>query len=279
MESSTSNTGVMPTTATSRSPAGPGGDADLAAVAGLIAEPARARILLALTDGRALPASGLAAEAGISAPATTNHLNRLLDGGLITVEASGRHRYYRLAGPQVAVVLEALATLAPVHPVRSLRQDTQAAALRYGRSCYDHLAGRLGVDLTARLLARHALIATDGTDDTGRREGERYAAPVPHHPYELGPAARPVLADLGVDLDALLAAPRRTRPLLRFCVDWTEQRHHLAGGLGAALLTALSDRNWVIRHPSRRSVQLTPEGAAELRHHLGVDLDQIGRCT
>jgi DNA-binding transcriptional ArsR family regulator len=264
----------MPTSETRPTPAGPGGDADLAAAAGLIAEPARARILLALSDGRALPASGLAAEAGISAPATTNHLNRLLDGGLITVEASGRHRYYRLAGPQVGVVLEALATVAPTHPVRSLRQDTQAAALRYARSCYDHLAGRLGVTLTAGLLEHHALIATDGTDDTSRRDGERYAAPVPHHPYQLGPAARPVLADLGVDLDALRDASHRTRPLLRFCVDWTEQRHHLAGGLGAALLAALSTNNWIVRHPHRRTIQLTPEGAAQLRDHLGVDLDQ-----
>jgi DNA-binding transcriptional ArsR family regulator len=263
----------MPTSTVRRS-AGPGGDADLASAAGLIAEPARARILLALTDGRALPATVLAAEAGLSAPATTNHLNRLLDGGLVTVEASGRHRYYRLAGPHVAVVLEALATIAPTHPVRSLRQDTQAAALRYARSCYDHLAGRLGVALTAGLLDRHVLVATDGIADTSRRDGERFAAPVPHHPYALGPRARPVLAELGVDLDALRDAPRSTRPLLRFCVDWTEQRHHLAGRLGAALLSALSERTWIVRHPQRRSVALTDDGAAALRRHLGVELDQ-----
>lgn len=264
----------MGTTATRPTPPGPGGDADLAAVAALMAEPARARILLALTDGRALPASSLAAEAGLSAPATTRHLNRLLDGGLVAVEASGRHRYYRLAGPQVAVVLEALASIAPTHPVRSLRQDTHASALRYARSCYDHLAGRLGVALTAGLLHHQVLVATDGIHDTARREGERYAAPVPHHPYRLGPAAHPVLAGLGVNLDALLHAPPRTRPLLRFCVDWTEQRHHLAGGLGAALLAALTDQGWIVRHPRRRTVTLTEEGATALDRHLGIDLDR-----
>lgn len=262
----------MANTATRR-PTGPGGDADLASAAALIAEPARARILLALSDGRALPATGLAAEAGLSAPATTNHLNRLLDGGLVSVESSGRHRYYRLAGPHVAVVLEALATISPTHPVRSLRQDTQAGALRQARSCFDHLAGRLGVAVTASLLDHQVLVATDGLDDTRRRDGERYAAPVPHHPYTLGPRAHPVLAGLGVDLDGLLDAPRATRPLLRFCVDWTEQRHHLAGRLGAALLTALSDRAWIARRPEGRAIRLTSEGAAGLHHHLGIDLD------
>lgn len=263
---------MVPNIATRR-PIGPGGDADLSRAAALIAEPARARILLALSDGRALPASGLAGEAGLSGPATTNHLNRLLDGGLVTVEASGRHRYYRLAGPHVGVVLEALATIAPTHPIRSLRQDTQAAALRHARSCYDHLAGRLGVAVTAAFLDHQVLIATDGVHDTIRRDGERYAAPVPHHPYTLGPGARPILAEFGIDLDALVDAPRTTRPLLRFCVDWTEQRHHLAGRLGAAVLIAMRDKRWIVRNSHGRSVRLTPEGAGALRCHLGIDLD------
>ncbi|MBO0728743.1 MAG: helix-turn-helix transcriptional regulator, partial [Acidimicrobiaceae bacterium] len=249
--------------------------ADLSAVAAVIAEPARARILLALADGRALPASMLSAEAGLSAPATTHHLKRLLEAGLVTVEASGRHRYYRLAGPHVAIVLEALASLAPTHPVRSLRQDTHAAHLRNARSCYDHLAGRLGVAVTAGLLDRKVLVATDGVGDTSRRDADRYSAPVPHHPYDLGPRARPVLADLGVNLDALLDAPRASRPVLRFCVDWTEQRHHLAGALGAALLTAFTDQEWVVRHPHRRTITLTKSGSTALDRHLGVNLDLL----
>jgi DNA-binding transcriptional ArsR family regulator len=254
---------------TRRSSPGPGGDADLAAAATLIAEPARARILAALLDGRALPASGLAAEAGLSAPATTAHLNRLRTGGLIEVEPSGRHRYYRLAGQHVAVALEALATIAPVAPVRSLRQGTHAAALRAARSCYDHLAGRLGVAVTAALLEREAVVATDGIDDTVRRPGERLATSVAVPPYRLGPAAEHVFAGLGVDLPSHLV-PGQSRPLMRFCVDWTEQRHHLAGRLGAALLTALCERGDLTRNPGRRTINVTQRGAATLERELGI---------
>ncbi|MDT4988531.1 MAG: hypothetical protein QOI74_2625, partial [Micromonosporaceae bacterium] len=124
---------------------GHGGDADLAAVASLVAEPARARILLALGDGRCLPASVLAAEAGVAPSTASSHLAQLVDGGLLTVAPNGRYRYYRLAGPQVGRLIETLAGLAPTRPVRSLRDGTRAAALRRGRTCYDHLAGKLGV--------------------------------------------------------------------------------------------------------------------------------------
>lgn len=253
----------------------PGGDADVAAAAALIADPARARVLTALLDGRALPASGLAAEAGLSAPATTAHLNKLRAGGLIEVEVSGRHRYYRLAGPHVAAAMEALAAIAPLQPIRSLRQDTHAGQLRAARSCYDHLAGRLGVAVTAALLSRQVLIATDGIDDTTRRPGDRLAAALPVHPYRLGPAAEQILGSLGVDLPGLVRAPRPPRPLLRFCTDWTEQRHHLAGTLGAALLTALCDHGCLVRRP-RRVIRLTEHGAATLREHLGLDVREHG---
>lgn len=254
------------------------GDADIAAVAVLIADPARARVLVALLDGRALPASGLAAEAGLSAPATTAHLNKLRAGGLIEVEVSGRHRYYKLAGPHVAAVLEALATIAPLQPIRSLRQDTHAGQLRAARSCYDHLAGRLGVAVTAALLNRRVLVATDGIDDTTRRPGERLAAALPAHPYRLGPAAADVLGELGVDLPGLLRARRPGRPLLRFCTDWTEQRHHLAGALGAALLTALCDKGCLVRR-DRRIIWLTEHGAATMHEHLGLDSRAFGRAA
>ncbi|HEX7164678.1 MAG TPA: winged helix-turn-helix domain-containing protein [Trebonia sp.] len=253
----------------------PGGDADVAAAAALIGDPARARVLLALLDGRALPASGLAAEAGLSAPATTAHLNKLRAGGLIEVEASGRHRYYRLTGPNVAAALEALATIAPLQPIRSLRQDTHAGQLRTARSCYDHLAGRLGVAVTAALLSHKALVSTDGIDDTTRRPGDGLAAALPAHPYQLGPAAEEVLGKLGVDLPALTHRPRSSRPLLRFCTDWTEQRHHLAGALGAALLTALCDRDCLIRRP-RRVIWLTEQGTSTLHEHLGLNVQALG---
>jgi DNA-binding transcriptional ArsR family regulator len=243
------------------------GEADVAPVAALFADPGRARILSALTDGRALAASVLADEAGVAASTASEHLARLVEGGLLAVERSGRHRYYRLADDRVAAVLESLSLLAPAQPVRSLRQSTRAAALRQARTCYDHLAGRLGVAVTEALLERRALERTDGVDGVGRASFDRLSAPVPVHPYRLGPAADPVFAGLGVDLDDVRAG---RRPVLRFCVDWSEQRHHLAGALGAAVLTRFESAQWVRRLPSGRALELTPDGRAGLDNLLGV---------
>jgi DNA-binding transcriptional ArsR family regulator len=128
------------------------GETDLSRVAALVAEPTRARILLALGDGRALPAGILADEAGVTPSTTSQHLANLVAGGLLRVEQYGRHRYFRIAGPAVAQAVEALGQLAPAAPIRSLREGTQAEALRRARACYDHLAGRLGVELMAALL-------------------------------------------------------------------------------------------------------------------------------
>lgn len=249
------------------------GDADVAPVASLFADTSRVRVLMALADGRALPASLLAAEAGLSPQGVSAHLAKLRAAGLVDVEKSGRNRYYRLSGPAVADVLEAMARLAPARPVRSLREGTRAQALRAARTCYDHLAGRLGTAVTAGLLDSGALATTDGDATTGRRTGDRLSAPLTDHPYELGPRAAVVFGSLGVDLPAL-RADRSRRPLLRFCLDWTEQRHHLAGRLGAALTTALLDAGWLTRaHRPQRAVRLTDPGRAELSTRLGLDLD------
>src|SRR3954469_12685561 len=145
-----------------------GGDVDIAALASLLADPARCTVLLALDDGRALPASVLADEAGISRPTASSHLRKLTDAGMLAVETHGRHRYYRLAGPEVAALLEQLVRLAPLRPVRSLREGTRAARLRSARTCYDHLAGRLGVQLMGSLLDRDVLVGGDGRFDPSR---------------------------------------------------------------------------------------------------------------
>ena len=245
------------------------GDADIAAVAALFADPTRARVLIALADGRALPAGMLADEAGVSAQAASTQLARLREGGLVVVERSGRHRYYRLASDHVARILEALAVLAPARPVRSLRQGTRAAAMRAARTCYDHLAGRLGVALTQGLLDREALVAVDGIAAPVRRPTDPLASQLGEHPYRLGPAAPEVFTELGVAADRL-TAPAGGRPLLRFCLDWTEQHHHLAGRLGADLLTALVDAGWVTRRPRQRAVTVTEWGADRLHRVLGV---------
>jgi hypothetical protein len=224
---------------------------------------------MALGDGRSLPASVLAAEASVTPQAASAQLARLQAAGLLAVERSGRHRYYRLASPHVATVLEALAQLAPAQPVRSLRQSTRAAALRGARTCYDHLAGRLGVQITQALVDRDVLAATDSIPDTRRRPGDQLSSQLPSHPYVLGAAAVPVLSSLGVPASRLTAAARR--PLLRFCLDWSEQRHHLAGRLGADLLSAFTAAGWVTRTARQRAVQLTPAGERALATHLGLD--------
>jgi DNA-binding transcriptional ArsR family regulator len=250
----------------------PGGEVDVAGVAALFADSTRARVLMALVDGRALPASVLAGEAGVTPQAASAQLARLLDAGMLAVERSGRHRYYRIASPQVVTVLEALAPLAAVEPVRSLRQSTRAAALREARTCYDHLAGRLGVRLTQALIDRDVLSPADGIPDTRRRPGDQLSSQLPYQPYGLGDGAADVLSDLGVPADRILGDDRSRRPLLRFCLDWTEQRHHLAGRLGAELLIRFADAGWVTRSPHRRAVQLTSAGRDVLRSRLELDL-------
>src|SRR5256886_3163689 len=148
------------------------GDADIAKIGALVADPARARILLALGDGRALPASVLASEAGVAPSTASAHLGRLVEAGLLRVHPQGRHRYYRLAGPEVGELIEALARVSPAAPVRSLRQGTRAEALRAARTCYDHLAGRLGVAVFAALLEPGLARGGDGVPrpDGGGRD-------------------------------------------------------------------------------------------------------------
>ncbi|GAA1979824.1 ArsR/SmtB family transcription factor [Kitasatospora viridis] len=239
------------------------GDVDFAPVAALLGEPGRARVLAALADGRALPASVLAAEAGLAASTTSGHLSKLLDGGLLVVERHGRHRYYRLAGPEVAVALEALARLSPTRPVRSLRQGNRAHALRAARSCYDHLAGRLGVALMRALLERGALTGHDGSFDPTAAQADRLSAPGWDVEYRLTESGRQLVDGLG------LVVPVGRRPLIRYCVDWSEQQHHLAGRLGAAFLDHALAEDWVSRTPTR-ALRLTERGREAFEGRLGL---------
>jgi DNA-binding transcriptional ArsR family regulator len=245
------------------------GDVDIAAVAALFADRTRARVLGALSDGRSLPATVLAAEAGVSAQAASSQLARLVEAGLLQVERTGRNRYYRLATGHVAAVFEALAQLAPMQPVTSLRQATRANAIREARTCYDHLAGRLGVQVTRALISTGALATTDGIPDNRRRASDLVSTQMPAHPYVLGPAAVEVFGHLGVPAEAL-ADSRARRPLLRFCMDWSEQCHHLAGRLGALLCTAFLDAEWITRAPVHRAIRLTEKGRHQLHTRLGL---------
>jgi DNA-binding transcriptional ArsR family regulator len=245
------------------------GDTDIAAVAGLIGDRTRARVLLALGDGRALAASVLANEAGISASTISGHLAKLLDAGLLAVESHGRHRYYRLAGPHVARVLESLAELAPPQPVTSLRDGTRANAVRAGRYCYDHLAGRLGVGIMRSLLDRGVLTGGDGHVHRAHATRDRLSAPGNDLDYRLTAEGESWIDAFGIDLAALRA---RRRPLIRYCSDWSEQQHHLAGGLGAALAHRLVERGWIEPARSGRAVRLTDAGRRGLHERLDLEL-------
>src|SRR5690349_9926503 len=203
------------------------GDADIAALGSVLGERSRARMLMALGDGRALPATVLAAEAGVAASTASGHLGRLVEAGLLAVTVQGRHRYYRLAGPQVGELIEALARAAPAAPVRSLREDTRAHALRQARTCYDHLAGRLGVVLMRALIDDGAIAGGDGRhalDGDGR---DRLSARGHDVEYRLTDRGAERLGAVGV-----IAAPGAT---LGYCVDWSEQAHHLSGRVGRDL--------------------------------------------
>ncbi|HET9105109.1 MAG TPA: winged helix-turn-helix domain-containing protein [Solirubrobacteraceae bacterium] len=229
------------------------GDVDLAAVGTLLGDRARTRMLLALGDGRALPASRLASEAGVSAPTASSHLGKLVGAGLLRVEPHGRHRYYRLAGREVGRLLEAMTALAPPAPVRSLREGTRARALREARTCYDHLAGRLGVGLMGSLIERGHLVGGDGRFEPGRADRDRLSAYGRDVDYVLSDSGRDLLCDLGVTVPSGPSA-------IRYCVDWSEQRHHLSGRLGRALLTRLLELDWVRRAPGTRAVTVTELG-------------------
>jgi DNA-binding transcriptional ArsR family regulator len=250
------------------SPPRAGGDANLAAVGSLLADPGRCRMLLALDDGRALPASRLASEAGVSPATASSHLRKLTNAGLLTVERHGRFRYYRLAGPDVARLIETLGQFAPATPIRSLRQDTRAGALRRARTCYDHLAGRLGTALMGSFLDSAWLTGGDGehhSDDGDPRAG--YGADYDYHLTEAG-------EDFLHRFDVQLPPRRRT---VRYCVDWTEQRHHLAGGLGRGLLDRLLELDWVRPSRGTRAVEITSSGTQGLRTTFRITPDQPAR--
>jgi DNA-binding transcriptional ArsR family regulator len=246
------------------------GDADIARIGALVADPARARMLMALGDGRALAASVLADEAGVAASTASAHLAKLVDGGLLTVTQHGRHRYFALSRPQVGALLETLAGLAPPTPIRSLRQDTSAHAVRTGRTCYDHLAGRLGTGLMEALLERGLLTGGDGTFKPQAAGKDRLSAPGSDHDYRLTERGHHELSAFGLDFDELAARPR---PLIRYCVDWSEQRHHLAGALGAALAARMLDLGWVSRARRGRAVHVTPAGSRGLARTFGLQVD------
>jgi DNA-binding transcriptional ArsR family regulator len=239
-------------------------DVDIAEVGGLLAEPARCRILLALADGRALPASLLAHEAHVAPSTASGHLARLIDAGWIDVEAHGRYRYYRLVNDDAAEIIEVASRLAPPEPVTSLTGDLERRRLRRARTCYRHLAGRLGVELLT-VFARDGWV--DGHDGSFREGVDRLSAPARDTIYQVTDEGAARLVALGIDTEPGAGT--------RHCVDWSEQRHHLGGVLGGRLADRLFALGWVERHPAGRAVTVTELGAQALQDELGVDLDRL----
>ncbi len=245
------------------------GDADIAKIGALVSDPARARILLALGDGRALSASVLADEAGVAASTTSAHLGKLVDGRLLTVQRHGRHRYFALASPEVGELIETLAKVAPPAKVRSLREGTRANAVRTARTCYDHLAGILGTQLMAVMLERGLLAGGDGLFHRETAREDRLSSAGSDLDYAVTERGQAELEEFGIDFAVLRSRPR---PLIRYCVDWSEQRHHLAGSLGAALAARMFELGWVRRARRGRAVYVSDIGATGLQERFGLDL-------
>jgi DNA-binding transcriptional ArsR family regulator len=209
-------------------------------------------MLDALLDGAAHPAGELARRAGVAPSTASGHLSLLRDGRLVVCDIHGREHRYRLASADVAEALEALARLAPAVETRSLRSANRHAAMRTARTCYDHLAGQLGVGVTEALVRHGALIAHGAG-------------------YELTDTGEDLLRRLGVDV---AEARLRRRAFTRVCVDWTERRPHLAGALGSALADAVIANGWVLRRPNDRALTVTAVGEAAMLRELDVQLEQ-----
>jgi DNA-binding transcriptional ArsR family regulator len=220
----------------------------IAEIAALAGDPARANILTALLDGRAMTATELAYAARVTPQTTSAHLAKLTEAGLITATPQGRHRYFKLASPKVAQMLESIVAVAGDNRPRFRPLSRQARELQAARVCYDHLAGQLGVRIADAMIARGYLVVED---DVARftETGTRY------------------LWDLGIDLRV---AGKGRRQLCRACLDWTERRPHIGGAIGAALAERWLALGWITRAKDSRAVTVTPEGERGFRDSLGM---------
>lgn len=221
-------------------------DFDLAATGRVIADPARAAMLLRMMDGRDHTAADLAQAAGLTASAASAHLRHLVESRLVTVTVAGRRRLHALASTEVAAAIEALAMVSPLLPVESLRQARTGSRLQIARVCYSHLGGGLAVAITSTLITDGAITPLAG-----------------HSPGSLCSLDHPLLRTL-----AITSIPAGSAPLVRGCPDWTERTPHLAGRVGSTLMSAMLEHRWLLRRPRDRALIITDTGA----HHL----DQLG---
>src|SRR5579884_4523864 len=211
----------------------------ISSLGSLLADPGRTAILLALLEGRALPAGELARAANVSAQSASGHLAKLSRGGLITVQRDGRCRYYKLAGQRVANALEALGAISTVRPASEYIASKADKTLLLARSCYDHLAGRIGVGLT-EAMQKQRVIMTEGERD-----------------FRVTARGAEWLAELGIVMEELRQSKRN---LARRCLDWTERRPHIGGALGAALMRQFLAEGWLARSKGSRALRVTQKG-------------------
>ncbi len=223
---------------------------NIAAIAAMVGDPARANMLTALLNGAALTATELALEANVTKQTASSHLAKLTAGGLIAVEAQGRHKYYRLADADVAGLLETLMGVAARAKALRTRPGPKEPAMRHARVCYDHLAGELGVQLFDAFLKN------------------KWMLPGPEKTYALTKLGRIKVQTFGVDIDDI---EKGARPLCRSCLDWSVRRHHLAGALGAAILDEIFERKWATQRRSSRVLEFTNVGEAGLKRVFAFD--------
>ena len=222
----------------------------IAEVAALVGDPARASMLCALLGGRALTATELSFAAGVSPQTTSGHLAKLSAANLLVQMKQGRHRYYRLAGPHVGQMLESIMNVALAGPPRFQPRSKADDAMRHARTCYDHFAGVLGVGIADRLIERAFVVLGDEAGEV-TADGTAF------------------LADLGVDL---AAARTKRRVFCRPCLDWTERRPHIGGSVGAALATRCFELKWIERVRDSRALAVTPAGRRGLTEFFALSV-------
>ncbi|WP_243522340.1 helix-turn-helix transcriptional regulator [Bacillus pseudomycoides] len=223
---------------------------NVAKIASLISDTSRATILVQLLDGRPHPATELAHAAKIKPQTASFHLQKLYEAQIIDVEKHGRHRYYKIANHEIAESLENILYLAPPEPVQSFKQSKGSKEIQYARTCYDHLAGKIGVEITNSLLDNEILIK-DGLQFKVTKKGQEF--------FE------------GFDID-LNSLHKKRRFFSKCCLDWSERQHHLAGSLGNAILEKMLKENWIIRAEHSRAIHITPLGKRKIYETFSIQI-------
>jgi DNA-binding transcriptional ArsR family regulator len=219
-------------------------------IASLIGDPTRATIMWVLMDGKAFTATELAIASDTSPQNISMHLAKLVQADLLAVESQGRHRYYKFSRKEIAYAIEAMANLAPHRKEGKNAVAEESLPVRYCRTCYDHLAGKIGVAITDGLLKRRIIIADDDK-------------------FDLGKKGISFFTDLGIDINEV---KKQRRLFAKPCLDWSERRHHIAGSLGAAMLDKMLSEDWIRRTKNSRAVVITAKGRKELCRYFGISL-------